>query len=206
VGQVANTKTPLSNGQALGVLLAAGCPQSAVLMVAAQSAVETAGWKSMVQWNMGNVTPSAAQIAAGISWMTQGVPNMRFIAYPDAVSGARGMLGWLQGHGLLPYAEANDLVGYTARLAAGCYLGCIGSTDPSNGQTITQANYNSYAGGIASWMQKLQNVQPLAPPGAPWSFPTTKRVLLVVGIVGAAAALAYAARQARVRRYLHLPA
>jgi hypothetical protein len=35
---------------------------------------------------------------------------------------------------------------------------------------------------------------------------TTKRVLLVVGIVGAAAALAYAARQARVRRYLHLPA
>ena len=164
MGQVANTKTPLTYGQALGALLAAGCPRSAVLMVAAQSAVETAAWKSMVQWNMGNVTPSAAQLAAGISWMTQGVPNMKYIAYPDAVSGAKGMLGWIQSHGLLPYAEAGDLAGYAAKLQAGCYLGCVGNIDPSNGKPITQQAYASYEAGISSWMSKLSGVAPVVPP------------------------------------------
>ena len=104
--QVASTLTPLSYGQALGALLAAGCPQSALLMVGAQSAVETAGWKSMHGWNFGNITPTSTQAANG-PWMTQGLQGMKFIVYPDAVSGARGMLRWLSTHGLLPFAVAS---------------------------------------------------------------------------------------------------
>jgi len=169
VGQVATVATPLTRGQALGALLAAGCPQSALLMVAAQSAVETNAWGSQTghgfnNYNFGNTTPSATQIAAGVSWMTQNVPHMQYLAFPDAVSGAKDMLKWLSSHGLLAYATANDLAGYMSRLQAGCYLGCVGKIDPSTGQPITQQAYNNYQAGIASWMRTLQSVQPVAPP------------------------------------------
>jgi hypothetical protein len=164
MGQVANLRTPLTYAQALGTLLAAGAPPAGLLMIAAQSAVETAGWQAMNNYNFGNVTPSASQIAAGIDWMTQNVPNMRFISYSDPVSGAKGMLGWLQTHGLLAYAAANDLTGYMGKLSAGCYLGCIGNTDPSNGRTISQTDYDNYRAGISAWMSKLSKVAPAAPP------------------------------------------
>jgi len=188
-GQVATQKTRLTYGQALGALLAAGCPQSAVLMVAAQSAVETAAWKSMAGWNFGNVTPTAGQVAAGIPWDDQGIKGMKYIVFPDAVSGAKGMLGWLQGHGLLAYATANDLQGYTNQLRSGCYLGCIGNTDPT-GHTVSQQDYNNYQAGIASWMKTLQSVQPVAPPSA--SLPLGDLALAAAGLI-AAAGLGYLA-------------
>jgi hypothetical protein len=169
VGQVSTVKTPLTYGQALGALLAAGCPQSALLMVAAQSAVETAAWKSMAGWNFGNVTPSAAQLAAGIEWDTQGVPNMKYTVFPNAVAGAKGMLAWLAPRGLLAAATANDLDTYMALLQSGCYLGCVGNVDPSTGQVITAAAYTNYRAGIVSWMSKLSGVVPVAPPGSGWS-------------------------------------
>lgn len=185
MGQVANTKTPLTYGQALGALLAAGCPQSALPMVAAQSAVETAAWRSMVQWNMGNVTPSAAQLAAGIDWMTQGVPGMKYIAYPDAVAGAKGMLGWLSSHGLLAYATANDLTGYMNALRAGCYLGCIGLVD-GTGHTVSQTDYDNYRAGIATWMAKLSGVAPVAPPsGSTTRWPASHIALAAAGAAAA---------------------
>jgi hypothetical protein len=133
-------------------------------MVAAQSAVETAGWTACRNNNLGNITPSASQLNAGIAWMTQNVPNMKFISYPNAVAGAAGMMGWIRSHGLLPYAESGDLSGYTGRLQAGCYLGCVGNTDPSNGQPITAQAYTNYQSGIAAWMTKLAKVKPVAPP------------------------------------------
>ncbi|MHB8331500.1 MAG: hypothetical protein ACYDDA_04935 [Acidiferrobacteraceae bacterium] len=192
MGEVATTPTPLTRAQALGALLAAGVPQSALPMVAAQSAVETNAWGSTTghgfnNYNFGNTTPSASQIAAGISWMTQGVPNMKYIAFDDPVSGAKSMLGWITSHGLLPYAENNDLAGYTAKLEAGCYLGCVGRVDPSNGQVITQQAYTNYQNGIASWMNTLRNVQPVAPPSAsPFAIPVADLAL------AAAAALSLA--------------
>lgn len=179
MGQVASVRTPLTSAQALGAFLAAGCPASALRMVAAQSAVETAGWQKMNGWNAGNVTPSASQIAAGISWMTQNVPNMRYIVYPSAVAGAQGMLSWLSSRGVLPYAEAGDLSGYMGRLQAGCYLGCVGNTDPSSNDPITQQSYTNYQNGIASWMAKLANVVPAPPP-----LPGTGHSLGVAFLIG----------------------
>jgi hypothetical protein len=155
-------------------------------MVGAQSAVETAGWGSVTgrgfnNWNAGNTTPSASQLAAGIAWMTQGVANMKYLAFPDPVSGARSMVQWVTSHGLLPYAEANDLAGYTARLQAGCYLGCVGNTDPSTGHPITQQAYTNYQAGIAGWMQRLANVIPVAP-----SMPATPTTLATAFLLGSA--------------------
>lgn len=185
MGQVANVKTPLSYGQALGALLAAGCPQSALLMVAAQSAVETAAWKSMTQWNMGNVTPTAAQVAAGTPWMDQGIAGMKYIAYPDATSGAAGMLAWLNARGLLNAASNGDLDTYMSLLQSGCYLGCVGNTDPT-GHTVSSTDYANYRAGITTWMNKLSGVTPVAPPSSTqWGPVAAGLGIAAVGVGGA---------------------
>ena len=206
---VATVPTPITPAQALGALLAAGCPQGALLMVAAQSAVETNAWGSgksrpgrgFNNWNAGNVTPSGGQLAAGITWMDQGISGMKYIARTDAVSGGKDMLGWLQSHGLLGYAAAGDLTSYMGQLRSGCYLGCIGQTDPT-GWTVSQTDYDNYQAGISSWMRTLAGVQPVAPPGGSLPSSAVRNVVLVVGILGLGAAAAYVARQAMLRRYL----
>lgn len=167
--QVATVTTPLTPAQALGAVQAAlpyGTSRDAVNLIAAQSAVETAGWAAMHNYNFGNVTPTAAQAASG-PWMDQGLP-MKYIAYPDALSGAMGMVGWLTSHGLIAAASIGDLDSYMAGLQAGCYLGCVGLTDPT-GHTVSQTDYDNYRAGIASWIAKLAPLTPVAPPGSfPW--------------------------------------
>jgi hypothetical protein len=167
MGLVATVPTPITQARGLGYLLAAGCPQSALLMVGAQACVETNAWGSQTgkgynNANPGNVTPSAAQVANGIDYMTQGL-NMKYISFgTDHTAGARAMLQWLSTHGLLSYAIANDLSGYMARLQATCYLGCIGLTD-GTGHTVSATDYSNYQAGISSWMTKLASVVPQMP-------------------------------------------
>ena len=191
MGQVATVKTVLTYGQALGSLLLAGCPPPALHMVAAQSAVETAAWKSMHNWNFGNVTPSPAQVAVGIPWMNQGLSAMKFISFSDPISGAKAMMGWIQSRGLLSYAEQGDLSGYVGRLQAGCYLGCVGNTDPVRGVAISQQDYDNYRAGISSWMAKLSSVTPVPPPFV--SSPKLD-VLLAVGAAATVAGVLFASR------------
>ena len=166
--QVATKPTPLTPAQALGGLLAAGCPQSALLMVAAQSSVETNAWgstngKGFNNFNFGNVTPSTGQLNAGAQWMSQGIAGMKYLSFSDPISGAKAMLGWLSARGLLARASANDLAGYMALLQSGCYLGCIGNTDPT-GHTVSSTDYANYQAGISSRIAALSKVTPVAPP------------------------------------------
>jgi len=164
MGQVATVLTKSTPAKALGAILyvlPSGSTRTAANMIAAQSAIETANWKSMHNWNMGNTTPSPAQVKAGISWMNQGLP-MQYIAFPDIVAGSRDMVNWLSRRGALPYANSGDLAGYMARLQASCYLGCIGNTDPT-GHTVTAADYSGYQSGIATRMATLATVTPEMP-------------------------------------------
>lgn len=182
MGQVATVRTTLTQGQALGALLFGGCPQSALLMVGAQSAVETTHWTAMANNNFGNITPSTAQVIAGISWMTQsgsGTQGLKYIAYPNAVAGASAMVSWLGRRGLLSYAIANDLDGYMSRLQATCYLGCVGLTSPA-GVTTSTTDYSNYRAGISTWMSKLAKVTPTIPPGVGLSW-------IDIGLVGVGA-------------------
>lgn len=193
-GQVSTVNTPLTHGQALGAIMAAdpSLSRDAVNMIAAQSAVETAGWTAMHNNNMGNVTPTGSQASSG-DWMDQGLP-MKYISYPDAVSGAVGMLGWLRSHGLLAAATDADLSSYMTGLQAGCYLGCIGLTDPT-GHTVSQDDYMNYQNGIASWIRKLQNVTPETPPGGSswWTKALGVAAGVAVALGGAYAAERYVA-------------
>ena len=189
MGLVASTPTPISPALALGYLLAAGCPQSALLMVAAQSAVETAAWGSQTgrgfnNWNFGNTTPTAAQIAAGINYMTQGVTGMKYIAFSDGISGAASMLAWLNNRELLSAASNGDLDTYMSLLQSGCYLGCIGNTDPT-GHTVSTTDYANYRAGIASWMNKLSGVVPVMPSTMQWGPVAAALGIAALGVGGA---------------------
>lgn len=212
--QVPMTPTPMTSAQALGALAAAGCPPGALTMVAAQSAVETNGWghgggttgQGFNNYNFGNVTATSAQIAAGASWMAQGKTMLQFLAFSDAVSGAKAMLAWLQGRGLLAFAADGDLSGYMSLLQAKCYLGCVGRTAP-NGHVVSQQDYDSYRAGIASWMSRLRSVAPAPPPGpvvpSPAPAPSTVAYWVAgIGIVALGTWGYFEARRWRLRRHL----
>jgi len=180
-------RTPLTPAQALGALqeaLPSSFTRAGLDMVAAQSAVETARWTEMYGWNFGNVTPTAAQVAAGVDYFQHAsTGSMRYRAYPDPVAGARAMTGWLESHGAYDAAQAGDLAGYMAALQAGSYLGTVGLTDGS-GHTVSQADYTNYQNDIAVIMNELAAVTPERPPSG-WSW-----LVWLGGLVGGGAALA----------------
>jgi hypothetical protein len=191
VGQVATVPTPSTPAKAIGAIIAAlpsGAPRVAANIIAAQSAFETNTWgtgKSNPGHgfngnNLGNITPSAAQVAAGIPWMTQGL-NMKYIVYPNILAGAQGMVGWLAQHGVLPYAYSGDVAGYVGKLASMCYEGCIGSTDPT-GHTVTQADYTALQNTINSRAASFGSVVP--------EFPSLLSRLTTLDLLLAATALA----------------
>jgi hypothetical protein len=161
-------KTPLTPAQALYVLqevLPAGTSRTALDMIAAQSAVETARWTEMFGWNFGNVTPSASQLAAGADYFSHAnTGTMKYLAFDNPVAGGAAMVAWLTSHGLLTPAENGDLAGYMAALQAGSYLGTVGLTDGS-GHTVSQSDYTNYQNDIASIMGTLASVTPEPPPG-----------------------------------------
>lgn len=170
--------TPMTEAQALGVLqaaLPAGFTRAGLLLVAAQSAVETARWQQMYGFNFGNVTPTAAQLAAGADYFQHPTTgSMKYLSFADPLSGAATMTSWLNGHGLFTAAQTGDLNAYMTGLQDGSYLGTIGLTDGS-GHTVSQADYDNYAADIRALISELAAVTP-----APYAPPRSK--LLTVGL------------------------
>jgi hypothetical protein len=171
-GQNPLTPTPLTPAQAMGALLAAGCPQSALLIVAAQSAAETNLWGSgkgkigqgFNNYNFGNITPTSKQVANGTSYFVvhfSPTASGKFVSYPDASSGAAGMVNFLQNNGTL--AAAGDINSYMAHLQATNYLGQVGLIG-IDGKPITQQDYTNYQTNIQSLIGQLRGVTPVPPP------------------------------------------
>ena len=120
-------------------LRAAGLPDAAVRMVAAQSAFETAGWSGLWNWNLGNITqPNAGQA------VYQPGNALPFAQYPDVNAGARALVQMLaRGYpDAIPAAVAGDLPRYVAALKLGGYAG-------------KDANYDAYEAGMARYMGSL---------------------------------------------------
>jgi hypothetical protein len=161
--QVAAIRTPASASEVLGALVGAGVSQTAAVMLAAQSALETGGWAEMWNWNLGDITTNADYFILGSN------PG-HFRPSDDLQSGASDFIGYLRQHGLIPFAEANDLDGYVARLQAINYAG--------------GADYNAYRDGMASWMGKLGGV-------VPSRHSTLKTAGIVIAILTVSAATAY---------------
>jgi hypothetical protein len=156
-------KTVMTPARALGVLQAAlptAFTRQGLDLVAAQSAVETAHWSEMYGYNFGNVTPTAAELAAGANYFQHPqTGDMKYLAFSNPLKGAQKMTDWLQSHGLYTAAQAGDLDSYMAGLQAGSYLGTVGLVDGS-GHTVSQDDYTNYRNAIASIMGQLSNVTP----------------------------------------------
>lgn len=128
----------------------------------AQSALETAHWAAMWNWNAGNVTTLGDYI------LLPGNP-LHFKSYSTLGDGCLGMLQWLNAHGVMGAAHNDDLDAYVAALKVGAYLG-------------EQGNYASYQAGIASYITKYSTLNP----AGYINFPalSTKRVLVAALLAG----------------------
>jgi hypothetical protein len=144
MSQVDAVKTPATAAEVLRALLDAGAPEEAIDMLAAQSALETAGWQSMWGWNLGNITTASN----AVDWQVLGSNPLHFKAYPSLDNGASDFVRYVTSHGLMPYAEAGDLLGYVAQLQK---IGYAGNTD-----------YGAYENGMRAWIVKLGGVAPAA--------------------------------------------
>jgi hypothetical protein len=164
VSQVTAVQTNETAPDVFRALLDAGCPQSALTMVAAHSALETAGWQGgLWNYNLGNIT----QGDSSGDYMILPGNTLHFVPYASLDEGAAAFYQYLSNHGLIPFATANNLTGYVNQLKA---IGYAGSAD-----------YTSYQTGMQNWMTKLAGTVPAPPP-----FPYVPVVL-----VGAATLIAW---------------
>jgi hypothetical protein len=138
------------------------------LIPLAQSAVETAHWTEMLNFNTGYVT-------GGATWFYSPkvtVP-LQFTSYPSLGAGAMGQLHWLANHKAMSQADANNLPGFIAAIQAAGYAG--------------NANYSAYQADMQAYMNEYASLQP----SAYWEFTPGVIAAIALGIVGVSAAAAY---------------
>lgn len=133
----AATRTDSNASDVIAALKNAGCPDAAAQMVAAQSALETAGWVGgLWNWNVGNITQPNAALA-----VYQPGVDLPFAKYDSLAAGAKAMVDLLTAKGVIQHAAAGDLAGYVDALKAMHYAG--------------DADYGAYKTGMAKWMLRL---------------------------------------------------
>src|SRR5260370_5101191 len=151
------TPTNSSASEILGAIQSAGVSRNAAVMIAAQSALETAGWKGgLWNYNLGKITTD------GEDYVLLPGNSLDCKTYSDLQSGAADFVHYIRSHGLLPFAEAGDLQGYVNRLQQIGYAG--------------NADYTAYYNGMATWMGKLGGVVARAP--------VNKNVLAIAVVAG----------------------
>jgi hypothetical protein len=166
--QVESVLTPSSAPVVAGAMIAAykavtgrdPPARSSWLIPLAQSAVETAHWKAMWNFNPGNYTSTGSD---GRDWFFIGhnalgeASHLKFRSYGSLGEGCRDMMDWLAKHGALAAADAGAVPAYNAKLQAGWYVG----SDP--------AVYPKYGKAIASISQQYAAVDPV-----PYVAPATR--------------------------------
>lgn len=182
--QVPAVKTPSSRGEVLGAIAQAWRNVTStepttlgVLMLAAQSDLETGSFDVLYNYNLGNLTHATGD---GFPWVKRPevTAAIRFRSYPTLLAGAEDLIRWVQKHNLLSQVAAGDLDGYVAGLKVGCYLGCVGQGNPP----VTDSAYADYNAGIVARARLFQNIEPVPPPspGPPtWALALGAAVLLL---------------------------
>jgi len=139
------TQTNASPEDVFAALIDAGAPPGGVLMIAAQSALETHGWQGgMWGWNLGNITTTADDPNA----ITLPGNSLLFKSYASLQDGANDFVHYLDSHNLLSLSTGS-LDAYVAQLQAIGYAG--------------NADYSQYQAGMQRWMNQLQGTVPSVP-------------------------------------------
>jgi len=133
----AATNTTLKTADVLAALRGAGVSESALALVAAHSAFETAGWVGCWNFNLGNITqPNLKE-----PHVYQPGNALPFATYANLGAGAQGFVQHLTRIGAL--AVAPDLDAYVDALKRSDYAGPL-------------ANYDDYKAGIVRWLSSLK--------------------------------------------------
>jgi hypothetical protein len=157
MSQTTAVRTPSSYDAITEALVNAGVPTvNSVRILAAQSAFETAGWTAMWNWNLGNILAANSTTQ---QWVAQSAETLdagyHYLAFNSLDEGAAYYFHWLNGKGVLGYADAGDIDGYASALQSRAnYLG-------------TNGNYAGYKAGIIVWLKKFGGQLP----STPLSFP-----------------------------------
>jgi len=158
--------------QVLRALLDAGAPSlTAARVIAAQTALETAGWgtvngQGFYDWNLGNIKATDANAAI--------LPDGgSYEAYPSLLSGAQALIHWIAVHGgsAMAAADSGDVTGFVTALKNAGYF---------------EAPLASYVSGTESWYRRIAGVTP----SPPWI-----QIGATVAIVGGSAAAIVAIRK-----------
>lgn len=166
--QVESVLTPSSAPVVAGAIVAAykaamgrdPPARSSWLIPLAQSAVETAHWHAMWNWNPGNYTHGPKD---SYDWFFIGhnalgeASTLQFRSYGSLGEGCRDLVGWLKSHGTIASADAGDVPGYVQSLQRGWYVG----SDP--------AVYPKYQKAIASIVEQYKAIDPV-----PYTEPGTR--------------------------------
>jgi hypothetical protein len=88
----------------------------------AQSALETANWSQLFNYNAGNVT-TAHPDTDDWYYNPHVTVDLKFHAFPTLGQGCITMMSWLKNHGAIPSADAGDAEAYRQALIAGGYAG-----------------------------------------------------------------------------------
>jgi len=190
VGQVDAVKTPATPGEVAGAMLRAYArvtgtgptTETGYLMPLAQSAFETGHWKSMFNWNTGNVTSSGAG-----DWVYEYAGSLRFQAYASLDDGATSHVAFLKHCGALGAMDAGDVHGFVEALRACKYIGS------------DEASYQALEASLPSILAKYRGTLPLPPPAAAGSM--LGALAKGAAIVGGAGLLAWVIREGPKRAW-----
>jgi hypothetical protein len=105
----------------------------------AQSALETAHWTAMWNYNAGNITTTGDYIVLPGN-------SRHFKPYDTLGAGCLDMVHWLNSHHVMRYADSGDLGGYVDQLKATNYAG--------------DADYGKYQAGMQRYVALYGNLNP----------------------------------------------
>jgi hypothetical protein len=176
--QVAKEQTSATSSDIIEALVDAGVPTvNSARILAAQSAVETAGWQAMWNWNVGNITAGSPSTQSWVQQATTGpAAPLQFLAFDSLQDGANYFVAFLQKRGVLQCANVGNLDGYVDALRRCNYAG-------------PGADYARYRDGMAAWLKKLGGALPVPGTGKALAY----GALLVGGGILALGGLAWAA-------------
>jgi hypothetical protein len=183
--EVAPELTPATVAEVKGALAAAfkaivgsPAPDIALSVLAAQSALETASWQKMRNWNLGFITHGSDNF----DWFVLGGSNLlHFRAYASLDQGAADYVTYLNKRGLLDFAASGDLQGYVNRLKEIRYAGasCDEAPQPCG-------DYNAYLSGMRGFVTQFQGVSPKPSEAVPADGVRIGPILAAVALAGGA--------------------
>jgi len=150
-------------------------PQIALTLLAAQSALETAAWQAMYNWNVGNITHGGDNF----DWTIFPGNPLHFRAYTSLDQGAADFVNFLNKRGVIDFADSGDIQGYVNRLQQ---INYAGSDCGQCNNCHLCTDYSKYLGGMQRYASEYANVVPATPSPGKFNLQSIAIALALAGV------------------------